>query len=56
LLTGLAVRRLPNHSAALAAAGFTLLQQHPRLAGLLIAELWSAAVSETDPSPTPSLL
>lgn len=56
LLTGLAVRRLPNHSAALAAAGFTPLQHRPRLGGLLIAELWSASVSATDPSPYPPLL
>jgi hypothetical protein len=47
LLTGLAVRRLPNHAAALSAAGFTLLQRRTRLGGLLIAELWSAPFPES---------
>jgi SAM-dependent methyltransferase len=42
LLTGLAVRTLPNHAAALRAGGFTLLERRPRLAGLLVSELWSA--------------
>ena len=44
LLTGLAVRNLPNHSAALRAAGFTLRQRRSFLRGLLVAELWAAAV------------
>ena len=56
LLTGLTIRRLPNHSAALTAAGFTCLEHRSRLAGLLFAELWSANVPESDPSPTPSAL
>ncbi len=43
LLTGLAVRNLPNHSAALRAAGFTLRQRRSFLRGLLVAELWAAA-------------
>jgi hypothetical protein len=42
LLTGLAVRTLPDHAAALRQAGFTLLDHRSRLGGLLIAELWSA--------------
>jgi SAM-dependent methyltransferase len=42
LLTGLSVRTLPNHHAALRLAGFTLKAQLPRLAGLLVSELWAA--------------
>jgi SAM-dependent methyltransferase len=45
LLTGLTIRTLPDHPAALRAAGFTLLQRHPRLAGLLVSELWTIAPS-----------
>lgn len=41
LLTGLAVRRLPEHGAALRDAGFTLVEQKRRLGGLLVAELWT---------------
>lgn len=47
LLTGLDVRRLPNHAAALRAAGFTRLRRRSRLSGLLIAELWSAQFPES---------
>lgn len=43
LLTGLAVRTLPDHPTALKQAGFTLLDRRSRLGGLLIAELWSAS-------------
>jgi SAM-dependent methyltransferase len=42
LLTGLAVRNLPDHAAALRAAGFILLERRNFLKGLLVAELWSA--------------
>jgi hypothetical protein len=42
LLTGLAIRTLPDHGPALRGAGFTLLERRRRLGGLLIAELWSA--------------
>lgn len=42
LLTGLAVRTLPDHVSALRDAGFTLLERRTRLGGLLVAELWSA--------------
>ena len=45
-LTGLAVRALPDHQAALRSAGFTLLERRSRLGGLLIAELWSAAAAD----------
>jgi ubiquinone/menaquinone biosynthesis C-methylase UbiE len=40
LLTGLAIRQLPDHSAALRASGFTIAHRRTRLAGLLISELW----------------
>jgi ubiquinone/menaquinone biosynthesis C-methylase UbiE len=43
LLTGLAVRELPDHAAALCAAGFRLLERRSFLCGLLAAELWSQA-------------
>lgn len=41
LLTGLTVRTLPDYAAALRSAGFTLLERRPRLAGLLVSELWT---------------
>jgi SAM-dependent methyltransferase len=43
LLTGLAVRNLPDHAAALRAARCTLRKRRCFLNGLLVAELWSAA-------------
>jgi ubiquinone/menaquinone biosynthesis C-methylase UbiE len=43
LLTGLAIRKLPDHAGGLHAAGFTLLERRCFLRGLLVAELWSAA-------------
>lgn len=52
LLTGLAVRSLPNHASALRQAGFTLIERRSRLAGLLIAELWSA--NPPSPALTPT--
>lgn len=39
-LTGLSVRTLPDHCAALQSAGFMLREQRPRLGGLLVSELW----------------
>lgn len=42
VLTGLAVRRLPDHPKALGAAGFALEKHRARLAGLLTCELWRA--------------
>jgi ubiquinone/menaquinone biosynthesis C-methylase UbiE len=44
LLTGLAVRRLPDHHAALTIAGFSLQRQHPSLGGLLTSEIWEFGV------------
>ncbi|MDR3451945.1 MAG: class I SAM-dependent methyltransferase [Rhodoferax sp.] len=43
LLTGLAVRQLPNHRHALSAAGFALAREHRLLSGLLVSELWRLA-------------
>ncbi len=43
LLTGLAVRNLPDHAVALRAAGFSLRQRRSFLRGLLVAELWATA-------------
>lgn len=40
LLTGLAVRKLPDHAAALRAAGFTLRDRREFLGGMLTAEMW----------------
>lgn len=42
LLTGLAVKTLPDHRAALSGAGFALRKSRTRLAGLLTSELWGA--------------
>jgi SAM-dependent methyltransferase len=42
LLTGLAVRRLPDHRAALEQSGFIRRQNRTWLRGLLVSELWSA--------------
>jgi SAM-dependent methyltransferase len=51
LLTGLRVRRLPNHGEALHSAGFVRIVEKPQLGGLLVSELWRSA----DPSkPLPS--
>ena len=50
-LTGLAVRTLPDHSQALRKAGFTLQNRRRWLAGLLIAELWSAGQSRLSENP-----
>jgi SAM-dependent methyltransferase len=40
LLTGLRVRRLPNHAVALHSAGFVRIGRKTKLGGLLISELW----------------
>jgi len=42
-MTGLKVRKLPNHASAMQAAGFTLKSRHAWLGGLLVSELWSAS-------------
>ena len=46
ILTGLRTRELPNHAAALTAAGFTLTAQHQSLAGLLTSQLWESSSPE----------
>ena len=43
LLTGLAVRKLPDYASALRAAGCTLRKRRSFLRGLLVAEVWSGA-------------
>jgi hypothetical protein len=48
LLTGLTIRNLPDHHTALEQAGFTLQQRRPRLAGILISELWSPSPRSPD--------
>jgi SAM-dependent methyltransferase len=40
VLTGLQVRRLPDYSAALSAAGFSLEKERNWLLGLLVAQVW----------------
>ena len=42
ILTGLAVRQLPDHPAALRESGFTLRQRRSWLRGLMVSELWAA--------------
>jgi SAM-dependent methyltransferase len=42
LLTGLRTRTLPDYAPALSAAGFTRIERQPRLAGMLVSELWTA--------------
>jgi hypothetical protein len=54
LLTGLEVRKLPDHSAALRDAGFALLDRRSRLGGLLVAECWSASPPDSPLTPTPT--
>lgn len=40
ILTGLRVKRLPNHAAALTQAGMTPIAHHYSFAGLLLTEIW----------------
>lgn len=40
VLSGLKIRSLPNHHAALHGAGFALKRQRARLRGLLVSEMW----------------
>lgn len=50
LITGLRTRALPNHTAAFAQNGFTLLHRKTFLRGLLISELWQPLPSTTSPA------
>jgi hypothetical protein len=43
LLTGLAVRRLPDYASALSGAGFHLAARRHWLGGLLVSDLWRAS-------------
>jgi SAM-dependent methyltransferase len=52
LLTGLAVRSLPDHSTALLRSGFTLQKRRTWLGGLLISELWASNASDIAPNST----
>lgn len=45
LLTGMPARRLPDHAAALRAAGFALGDRKTYLGGILLSELWKRADS-----------
>lgn len=47
LLTGLAIRRLPDYCGALTASGFTLVRERHQLAGLLISQEWSPQPAAT---------
>lgn len=46
-LTGLELRRLPEHHAGLRLAGFSLQRQRAWLGGLLVSELWSASRADS---------
>lgn len=47
-LTGLTIRALPDHPAALREAGFTLGRRRAWLGGLLVSELWAVGRSADD--------
>jgi ubiquinone/menaquinone biosynthesis C-methylase UbiE len=49
LLTGLRIHSLPDHAAALAAAGLTVTARHCWLGGLLISELWEFPGNQSRP-------
>jgi SAM-dependent methyltransferase len=53
ILTGLRTTALPDHAAALTAAGITLTAQHRSLAGLLTTELWAYKIQPYAPAPQP---
>jgi SAM-dependent methyltransferase len=50
-LTGLAIRRLPDHAGALRQAGFNCIERRSRLGGLLIAELWRVGAAGSNELP-----
>ena len=50
LLTGLEVRRLPDHHQALNEAGFRLIERRPLFFGLLVSELWKCAKCPLQPT------
>lgn len=53
-LTGLTVRSLPDHAAALRTSGFVLVKHRTWLGGLLSSELWSACPPNTVVTSTPT--
>lgn len=53
-LTGLTVRVLPDHRAALQQSGFTLQEQRSHLAGLLVSQMWQANTPKPSPPSPPS--
>jgi SAM-dependent methyltransferase len=55
LLTGLRTSALPNHAAALTAAGFVQIAQHHSLAGLLTSELWEYTPAMLPPQRVPPI-
>ncbi len=52
VLTGLQVRQLPDYSAALSAAGFSLQNQRSWLLGLLVAQVWRRIEPQPPHTPT----
>ncbi|HEV2485203.1 MAG TPA: class I SAM-dependent methyltransferase [Terracidiphilus sp.] len=50
-LTGLTLRTLPDHRAALRQSGFTIQKRRTWLAGLLVSELWSISQSAKNQRP-----
>ncbi len=48
-MTGLRVRRLPEHRAALRSAGFVLAKRRRWLGGLLVSEMWTASGGQERP-------
>ncbi len=48
LLTGLKIRRLPDHHVALRNAGFTLTRRQCWLCGLLVSEMWRCQSVEAE--------
>jgi len=52
-LTGLSIRRLPNHRHALREAGFLLSSERAWLGGLLVSELWTPSPHYPSSTPAP---
>jgi SAM-dependent methyltransferase len=55
VLTGLRTTALPNHTAALAAAGFHRIGEHHPLGGLLTSELWEYTPAMLPEQRTPAI-
>ena len=50
VMTGLAIRRLPDYHRGLTEAGFTLIARQTQLRGLLVSEIWSPKAEGRDDS------